>query len=30
MGKIINEYLNKPIEVGTVLKEIYEDSTSFI
>ena len=26
---MINEYLDKPLEVGTVLKEIYGDSTSF-
>ena len=29
MEKMINEYLDKPLEVGTVLKEIYDDSTSF-
>ena len=29
MEKIINEYLDKPLEVGTVLKETYNDSTSF-
>ena len=29
MKKMINEYLNKPLEVGTVLKETYDDSTSF-
>lgn len=29
MEKMINEYLDKPLEVGTVLKETYDDSTSF-
>ena len=29
MEKIVNEYLDKTLEVGTVLKETYKDSTSF-
>lgn len=29
MEKMINEYLDKSLEVGTVLKETYDDSTSF-
>ncbi len=29
MEKIINEYLNKPLEVGTVLKETYNGATCF-
>lgn len=29
MEKIVNEYLDRPLKVGTVLKETYEDSTSF-
>ena len=26
---MINEYLDKPLEIGTVLKETYEDETAF-
>lgn len=29
MEKMINGYLNKPLEVGTVLKETYEGETAF-